>query len=188
MPSTARSNYYATQPGEPIVIKSKSLETSLPPNGNHPRKSSNSQNQTKHSETFQNPMYENTLPLRSVDRHSEPYNGLSSLQDLPISHLTEPNRKSDDALIDIRAHTAPHRGEKKDYDEMDVITGSIQPGASPQPLINSLREELQTLSSKRMSTGSNGGHTRGNTAESVPLKTNGTTLKDTASNRKTSGL
>ena len=50
---------------------------------------------------------------------------------------------------EIRSHTAPQRGENPNLDVVDAVSGSLRPGASPQPLINSLREELQVLASRR---------------------------------------
>uniref|UniRef100_A0A2C9JXQ4 SEA domain-containing protein n=1 Tax=Biomphalaria glabrata TaxID=6526 RepID=A0A2C9JXQ4_BIOGL len=177
-----KNSYLATEPGKPIVIKTKNFEDSLPPPGPQKHKGFNG-NPAQHSsdirtrqETFQNPVYENTLPLRTMETYSEPYHGLASYQDLPVSHLAgkvsngrphvrqsawqeERSKLADMAplslnasprdVIDVRSHTGPQHGEKKHFDEVDVITESLRPGASPQPLINSLRDELQSLSSKR---------------------------------------
>ncbi|RUS89976.1 hypothetical protein EGW08_002243, partial [Elysia chlorotica] len=50
---------------------------------------------------------------------------------------------------EIRSHTAPQRGENPNLDVVDAVSSSLRPGASPQPLINSLREELQSLASRK---------------------------------------
>ncbi|GFO39595.1 hypothetical protein PoB_006610000 [Plakobranchus ocellatus] len=74
----------------------------------------------------------------------------------------------------IHSHTAPQRGENPNIDVVDAITGSLRPGASPQPLISSLREEVQALASRRAAKDSNStlppGATTGGSTMAAPSR------------------
>ncbi|KAK6190993.1 hypothetical protein SNE40_002744 [Patella caerulea] len=132
-----RDNYYTTEPAKPIVIKTKGLDN----NGTK-------QNGVTHRGS-------------AMPNGSSSYPGIQNFEDIPTTHLTSygnVNSSTDENNIEMEIltsnHGNGHAGKFKHRphqawhgeDEMDVIKKSIQPGVSPSPLIECIRDELNHLS------------------------------------------
>ena len=103
---------------------------------------------------FHNPTFES-----SPDIYTHPLKEINAFEIIPtsldIENLTrqtdtEAQTQHDQQRTDLLA--SPRSQHTHNTDVADVISQSVRPGASPQPLIDSLRKELQTLSNKKVST------------------------------------
>uniref|UniRef100_A0A0B6ZDN8 Uncharacterized protein n=1 Tax=Arion vulgaris TaxID=1028688 RepID=A0A0B6ZDN8_9EUPU len=175
-PFSLNSKYYATEPGEPIIIKTRNMKPKLLKNNSEwmmtPEKDTPTSDRQKRPPlnatlrnpvTIQNSVFDRTLPSQSVVLYPNSSYQYSSSQDVQTSVPKQNvgNRQNYNSsvndTIQLEDMTWPEEGgavsnkyDSKNSDVVDVIKESIQPGVSPQPLISSIRKELQALSNKRL--------------------------------------
>lgn len=83
---------------------------------------------------------------------SQKLNGFNS--SLPNTKLTDPLSKSSDIEMTtmngdtVQKHRPPTERMLNGTDETDIIKNSLKPGESPDPLIQSLRDELKQIATK----------------------------------------
>ncbi|BFZ16272.1 hypothetical protein BsWGS_19311 [Bradybaena similaris] len=169
-PFMPKCKYYATGPGEPIIIKTINVEEDIIQNNAHkimsiPKHSQQSGiNENLPSYIKSRNVFHRLMPVKSEDIYPNKFYDLGCFQETPrTSQLiqmetldsTQPPSPSEDARRTASSHalyTKEHKEPSKSIDQnndiVDVIKESLQPGISPQPLIDSLRKELQILSSK----------------------------------------
>ncbi|CAG5128271.1 unnamed protein product, partial [Candidula unifasciata] len=168
-----QSKYYVTEPGEPIIIRTRNLHDVIPKNGT-PRKQSTtkhgvnenfpSHTKSRNLDALQNPVFNSSVPDKTLDMYANNFYELSCYQETPTTsrlikaatpNSTQPDGSSSSYKdssgtneVFTEGHSEPNKSIDKNYDVVDVIKMSVQPGISPQPLIDSLRKELQILSNK----------------------------------------
>ena len=129
VPSKENDRYYATQSPPPIVIKTSGMD---------PYTETTSHNRGMRSGHM-------TPPERDVNsRHVAPSSG----RDLNSS-VPDPLYKSQRAAM--TDHLNQRAGGPVEYgtDETDIVYRSMKTGSSTEPLVNSLRHELERLSQRR---------------------------------------
>ena len=146
--SLLHSQPMATAPAPPIVIRSRDLDLPAAHVTHDAGTASRRPVVTKQATSFKNPVYDSSL-----DMYSYPFRGGMSNYDLLPNLMTSdvpPPSNTDLEKHDLEKHTSPRGGrDPGDLDPADVISRSLRPGKSPQPLIDSLRQELQAYQGGR---------------------------------------
>lgn len=191
--ASAQDRYYATQPGQPIVIRTQQLPHMSEREGRgyhidrHGEENGYHGDDSRHSDGHGGRIMGNGAPSTlsvsrgygtSADAGTSyiPYPGLETYDSVPIDTTTttahfvatpitshEPDfetllHRSFAANGDAVAHSDTaeslpenHRPPMKSVgsrDERDIITESLKPGSSPKELVDSIRQELQSMSGK----------------------------------------
>lgn len=157
-PTSMRNNFFATEPGKPIVIRARDLDgagDAAPANSHNP-------GSHRHSTT-------NGLGATRTSVSDTGLGGLEQFHPIPRSAPVYPLGASGSArrpsksdgmemqtLNGAEAHHRPTRNVGNG-DEVDIIKESLRPGSSPRPLIDSIRNELKSLSRRAPSQGSGTG-------------------------------
>lgn len=169
-PLMPKSKYYATGPGEPIIIRTINVEEDTIQNNAHKKMSiPNDSQQSGINENLPSYIksrnaFDSLMPLKSEDIYPIKFYELGCFQETPrtspliqvetldstqpISPFEDAGKTASSQALYTKRHKEPSKDVDQNYDIVDVIKESLQPGISPQPLIDSLRKELQILSSK----------------------------------------
>lgn len=166
--SAPNSSYFTTQPGQPIIIRTRHLD------GHSDLVVPSKDRSLNHDSSTGQRTSQTVSNAADFESSCIPYPGMESFESFPESNTSVTSQTKilpsglqgsremawAERAIDtysvplesaptntVNSHRPPTRNVGS-QDEKDLIVASLQPGVSPKELVDSIRQELKSLSGK----------------------------------------